>query len=167
MVEVVNFKINESGDRNFGKRGTIENANSFSETLVENPLAGLTKIRLGFGSCARRLRISAQRASKRARPPSSTHSIESKCSFSCFCHRMSSSEARRARARAKGDERLSSAAKRVACYHFFLCSSIETPPAPRYTTINRPPITDIVWKKSYLRKSRIGLYAGMFHQALK
>ena len=26
-------------------------------------------------------------------------------------------------------------------------------------------MTDIVWKKSYLRKSRIGLYDGIVHQA--
>ena len=31
-------------------------------------------------------------------------------------------------------------------YHFFLCSSIDTPPGPRETTIKRPPITDRVWK---------------------
>jgi len=42
-------------------------------------------------------------------------------------------------------------------HHFFLDSSMETPPGPSETTINRPPITDSVWKKSYLRKSLIGL----------
>lgn len=52
-------------------------------------------------------------------------------------------------------------------YHFFLCSSMETPPGPRDTTISSPPITDNVWKKSYLRKSLMGLYEGMVHHALK
>lgn len=52
-------------------------------------------------------------------------------------------------------------------YHFFLCSSIDTPPGPRDTTISSPPITDNVWKKSYLRKSLMGLYEGMVHHALK
>jgi len=55
----------------------------------------------------------------------------------------------------------------VAIYHFFLCSSMETPPGPKDTTIRRPPITDSVWKKSYFKKSLIGLYAGMVHHALK
>ena len=73
-------------------------------------------------------------------------------------------------------------------YHFFLCSSIETPPGPSETTINNPPITERVyqntiissscstsvicsiiftWKKSYFKKSLIALYEGRFHQALQ
>lgn len=51
-------------------------------------------------------------------------------------------------------------------YHFFLCSSIETPPGPRETIMSSPPITDNVWKKSYFKKSRRGLYVGMDHHAL-
>lgn len=43
------------------------------------------------------------------------------------------------------------------CYHSFFFSSMETPPGPRATTRSRPPITDMVWKKSYLRKSCMGL----------
>ena len=42
-------------------------------------------------------------------------------------------------------------------YHSFFFSSMETPPGPRATTRSRPPITDMVWKKSYLRKSCMGL----------
>lgn len=34
-------------------------------------------------------------------------------------------------------------------YHFFLCSSIETPPGPRRTIISSPPITESVCKISY------------------
>jgi hypothetical protein len=30
-------------------------------------------------------------------------------------------------------------------HHFFFCSSMETPPGPRDTTISRPPITERVW----------------------
>lgn len=51
-------------------------------------------------------------------------------------------------------------------YYFFLCSSIETPPGPKLTIISNPPITDKVWKKSYFKKSRRGLYDGIDHQAL-
>lgn len=29
-------------------------------------------------------------------------------------------------------------------YHFFLCSSIDTPPGPKETIINKPPITERV-----------------------
>lgn len=43
------------------------------------------------------------------------------------------------------------------CYHSFFFSSMETPPGPRATTRSKPPITDMVWKKSYLRKSCMGL----------
>lgn len=43
------------------------------------------------------------------------------------------------------------------CYHSFFFSSMETPPGPSATTSSRPPITDMVWKKSYLRKSCMGL----------
>lgn len=43
------------------------------------------------------------------------------------------------------------------CYHSFFFSSMETPPGPRATTSSKPPITDMVWKKSYLRKSCMGL----------
>jgi hypothetical protein len=50
--------------------------------------------------------------------------------------------------------------------YFFLCSSIDTPPGPRLTIINSPPMTDSVWKKSYLRKSRSGLYDGIVHHEL-
>jgi len=32
-------------------------------------------------------------------------------------------------------------------YHFFLCSSIETPPGPSDTIIKRPPITESVCKR--------------------
>lgn len=46
---------------------------------------------------------------------------------------------------------------RPAVYHFFLCSSIETPPGPSETIISSPPMTDSVWKKSYFKKSRSGL----------
>lgn len=43
------------------------------------------------------------------------------------------------------------------CHHSFFFSSMETPPGPRATTRSKPPITDMVWKKSYLRKSCMGL----------
>lgn len=43
------------------------------------------------------------------------------------------------------------------CYHSFFFSSMETPPGPRATTRSKPPITDMVWKKSYFRKSCMGL----------
>lgn len=52
-------------------------------------------------------------------------------------------------------------------HHSFFFSSMETPPGPRATTNSRPPITDVVWKKSYLRKSCMGLYDGMVQKALK
>lgn len=42
-------------------------------------------------------------------------------------------------------------------YHSFFFSSMDTPPGPRATTSSRPPTTDVVWKKSYLRKSCMGL----------
>ena len=32
-------------------------------------------------------------------------------------------------------------------YHFFLDSSIDTPPGPRDTTIKSPPMTESVWKE--------------------
>ena len=35
---------------------------------------------------------------------------------------------------------------------FFLCWSTLTPPGPSATTRRRPPITDMVWKKSYLHR---------------
>lgn len=44
-----------------------------------------------------------------------------------------------------------------ARYHSFFFSSMETPPGPRATTRSKPPITDMVWKKSYFRKSCMGL----------
>lgn len=53
-----------------------------------------------------------------------------------------------------GNERMD---RSLRFYHFFLCSSIETPPGPRDTIISNPPITDNVWKKSYFKKSRNGL----------
>ena len=40
-------------------------------------------------------------------------------------------------------------------HHFFLDSSMETPPGPRDTTINRPPITDRVWNWKLLLKIHI------------
>lgn len=43
------------------------------------------------------------------------------------------------------------------CYHSFFFSSMDTPPGPRATTRSKPPITDMVWKKSYFRKSCMGL----------
>jgi len=51
-------------------------------------------------------------------------------------------------------------------YHCFLCSSMLTPPGPMDTSISRPPITDMVWKKSYLMKSLVGLYEGMVQKEL-
>lgn len=53
------------------------------------------------------------------------------------------------------------------CYHSFFFSSMDTPPGPRATTRSRPPITDMVWKKSYFRKSCMGLYTGIVQKALK
>lgn len=44
-----------------------------------------------------------------------------------------------------------------AAYHSFFFSSIDTPPGPSATTSSRPPMTEVVWKKSYLRKSCMGL----------
>lgn len=52
---------------------------------------------------------------------------------------------------------LSQGGKGSVCYHSFFFSSMETPPGPRATTRSRPPITDMVWKKSYFRKSCMGL----------
>lgn len=81
-------------------------------------------------------------------------------------------------------------------HHFFLCSSIDTPPGPSDTIIRRPPITEsvykqgrkqtnieveplhlkaklaiqcemsVTWKKSYFKKSLRGLWTGMVHHAL-
>lgn len=42
-------------------------------------------------------------------------------------------------------------------YHSFFFSSMDTPPGPSATTKSRPPMTEVVWKKSYLRKSCMGL----------
>lgn len=49
-------------------------------------------------------------------------------------------------------------------YHFFLQSSTLTPPGPRATTNSNPPITEVVWKKSYLRKSLNGDCEWYIHQ---
>ena len=43
-------------------------------------------------------------------------------------------------------------------YHLFFASSILAPPGPKATTNNKPPMTDMVWKKSYLRKSRMAFH---------
>ena len=51
-------------------------------------------------------------------------------------------------------------------YHLFLCSSRDTPPGPWETTMSKPPMTDVVWKKSYFKKSLIGLWDGIVHQQL-
>lgn len=47
--------------------------------------------------------------------------------------------------------------RRSSSHHSFFFSSMDTPPGPRATTSSRPPMTDVVWKKSYLRKSCMGL----------
>ena len=48
-------------------------------------------------------------------------------------------------------------------HHFFLCSSMETPPGPRDTTINRPPITERVCKEM-VENIKILLYFNLFLQ---
>lgn len=50
-------------------------------------------------------------------------------------------------------------------YHFFFCSSKLAPPGPKATTNSSPPITDMVWKKSYFKKSRIAFHCGTIQKA--
>lgn len=35
-------------------------------------------------------------------------------------------------------------------YHFFLCSSIDTPPGPSDTIISKPPMTESVYKNKII-----------------
>lgn len=41
-------------------------------------------------------------------------------------------------------------------YHFFLCSSIDTPPGPSDTIINKPPMTESVCKNKIIIVITVG-----------